>query len=322
MATSLQNRGIWEDLKPAARQKLTALPSDLAQPTLGLSYGILSEIKGQMTALYHCAWKVNFNQKLESFEKDSIQGLKNLLDICLSCYAPGPPRVCFCSSIGTVLRTSVLIIAEELPERFEDAQPTGYAQSKLVGEHICTHVATLTGLPVYVVRIGQIIGDTERGIWNHLEAIPLLMQTARTLGALPAIDEELRWLPVDVAARCLIEITSSSANTGTFNLVNRHTIHWTRDILTMLRDAGMEFEVLDPPAWVERLRKSEQDPAKNPPIKLLEYFVRQYDTIRPRRQCDFIVEKAGLASSTFREVKAPDSELIRKIVAYFQANHW
>lgn len=40
-----------------------------------------------------------------------------------------------------------------------------------------------------VFRVGQIVGDSQNGIWNSTEAIPLMIRSATTLGALPELDE-------------------------------------------------------------------------------------------------------------------------------------
>ena len=43
--------------------------------------------------------------------------------------------------------------------------------------------------PAQVLRIGQLIGDTKVGEWNATEGVPMMIQTAVTLGALPMLDE-------------------------------------------------------------------------------------------------------------------------------------
>lgn len=65
----------------------------------------------------------------------------------------------------------------------------GYARSKLVAERIIKAAAEKTGMVARILRIGQIIGDSEFGIWNTTEAIPLMIQSAVTLGVLPDLDE-------------------------------------------------------------------------------------------------------------------------------------
>lgn len=212
---------------------------------------------------------------------------------------------------------------EALPTDFSCSQPTGYAQSKLVAEHICHNAITQTGIQAYILRVGQIIGDTKHGVWNSSEAIPLMLQTARTIGTLPSIDESLRWLPVDVVAQSIIEISNNFDTTsGVFNFVNPRTFHWTSDLLPYLQQAGLDFKVLHPPAWLNLLRHSSTDPVENPPIKLLEYLTNNYDTTAPRRALDFQTENMQRWSKTFESVPAPDAQLVGKMVAYFTSSCW
>jgi thioester reductase-like protein len=73
-----------------------------------------------------------------------------------------------------------------------DAAAVGYARSKWVAEHICNsaHETSLRGR-VAVVRIGQLCGDTEHGIWNESEAWPLLIASVRYTECLPTLRDEV-----------------------------------------------------------------------------------------------------------------------------------
>lgn len=143
------------------------------------------------------------------------------------------------------------------------------------------------------------------------------------IGALPTVDEHLRWLPVDIAARSLVEVlTSSNSEPGVYNLVNPQTLHWTKDLLPLLRQAGMQFESLKPTAWLQRLRSSNQDPSQNPPIKLLEYFEAQYNSDEPRSGFAWNTEKAQAASVALRSSLAPGEELVGRVVRYLKERHW
>jgi thioester reductase-like protein len=64
----------------------------------------------------------------------------------------------------------------------------GYAQSKLVGEHIVRNAA-MRGARSCVLRIGQVVGDTVKGIWNKGESIPLMIWSARQMKILPDLKE-------------------------------------------------------------------------------------------------------------------------------------
>ena len=49
-----------------------------------------------------------------------------------------------------------------------------YARSKLVTEHIVKAAARSTAMDAQVLRTGQIIGDSQNGLCNPIEAIPLM----------------------------------------------------------------------------------------------------------------------------------------------------
>jgi thioester reductase-like protein len=319
---SLRARNVYATMSDTARSKLVALPSDLSQPTLGLDSSTYHPLTWELTDIIHCAWSVNFNMQLSSFEKDSIAGLKHLIDLCLKAQRPTPATFNFCSSASTVFNTEGTDIPEALPKKLTFAQHMGYAQSKLVGENICIHAAQQTGLRARVLRIGQVIGDQAHGIWNPTEAIPLMLQCAKTIGALPALDESPLWLPVDIVAGSVVDISLSSEPDQVFNIVSPHPFHWTRDLLPYLRAAGLEFEELEKRAWVSRLRQSNPDPAVNPPIKLVEFFASKYDTDQSRRVQNWHTEKAREVSRTLAESRPLNQELVSKIVEHFCKECW
>lgn len=217
---SLRIRRVYDSLDDACRNKLTALPSSLSEPNLGLSPTTYNALASETTDIIHCAWSVNFNLHLRSFENDSISGLKNLIDLALKAHRPTPASLNFCSSVSAAVNTDAAHVPEALPDQLSHAQDMGYAQSKLVGEHICAQAAEQTGLASRVLRVGQVIGDTKHGIWNANEAIPLMLQSATTIGALPRLDEWPRWMPVDVVAGVVVDIsladdTTTSTSTST-----------------------------------------------------------------------------------------------------------
>lgn len=318
---SLHTRKLYFNIPRAVREKIVCVPTDFSSPSLGLSPELYDRIVRQLTVVYHCAWAVNFNLRLESLERDCIAGVKNLIDLCLSAHGPHPATFSFLSSIGTVLRAKDKTVPESLPTSPSNSQPTGYALSKFVAEHVCMNAAARVGIPVYINRIGQIVGDTVYGIWNSSEAIPLLMQSATTIHSLPSFDEMVRWLPVDVVAKIVMEITTSGAASGVFNIVNPHGVSWTHDIVPYLRQAGLDFELVDPPTWLKRLQEA-SNPEKNPPVKLFEYFKRQFSNVEPRRAVVFETEKSLRWSRTFAATQAPDQVLVAKMVHHFIVTAW
>jgi len=233
-------------LSPAAERKIIALPSDMSNSVnLGLEEDTFSQLKKSVTAVIHCAWSVNFNWSLESFEKSCIAATRNLLDLCLSVEGPKPASFVFCSSISTVSRTPGNWAREALPESLSCAHNIGYAQSKLVTEHIVVRAAQETGMAARVLRCGQIVADNTHGIWNATEAIPMILQCAKTIKALPQLDDILSWTPVDVMAASFVELSLAPVvDSSVLNVTNATLNQWTQDLLPLLREAGLEFEEL------------------------------------------------------------------------------
>lgn len=319
LAESLRERRLYDNLSDSARSKLLALPIDLSHPKLGIDEDIYNSITSQITDLIHCAWSVNFNWKLASFEKDNIAGVKNLIDLCLRAKRPIPASFNFCSSISAVVNTAEDEIPEALPRNLTYAQEMGYAQSKLVAEHICIRAAEQTGLKARVLRIGQVVGDTQHGIWNTTEAIPLMLRSANTIGALPRLDETHRWLPVDVVADSIIEHSVSTYASGVLNVVNHNSFHWTRDLLPLLQKAGLKFDKLETSQWLEKLRASNPDPLVNPSIKLVEFWTTKYGSAElPRKSFLWHTEVARRYSTALAETQGLSQDEVTKMVRFFE----
>lgn len=316
---SLESRGLLNVVSRQALGKVVCLASSLSSPSLGLNKEQFEEIARNAVAVYHCAWTVNFNQRLESFEKDGIAGVYHLINLCTKSERPRPARLLFFSSIGAIMRTKEDPIPERLPSSLEDAQPNGYSRSKQLAERLCLRAATEANVPVGILRIGQIIGDKTNGIWNESEATPLMIRSAETIGALPVLDEELRWLAVDDVAQISVEIGTSDRLAGTvFNIVNPRSLHWTGDLLPLLERSGLKFETVQPAEWLARLRNSNPDVAVNPPMKLLDYFSRQCESHGSNPGRKWATNEAVNASSTFAKAMPPDERLITTIVSHLR----
>lgn len=71
--------------------KIVCFPSDLSRDDLGLDKSTVHLLRKSLTTVIHCAWAVNFNLGVQSFEKQHIKGTYNLLNICLSVEHHHPP---------------------------------------------------------------------------------------------------------------------------------------------------------------------------------------------------------------------------------------
>lgn len=257
-------------LSPEAQAKIVSYASDVNRPDLGLSAAEYDDLRRSASAIIHNAWPVNFVLSIESFD-EHIGGAANLLNLALSSPRSTKPTFFFSSSVGTRQGRPDPVVSEEFPDSPTTAGGMGYGQSKWVVEKLCERAAGQNGARVGVLRIGQLVGDTENGVWNETEAWPLLFRSSLTTGTLPMLEEKPTWLPVDLAGKSIAEIVlapTQQKSAAVYHVLNNKESRWS-DILAGLQAGGVEFKTVDRMAWLENLAKSEQDVQKNPTYKLL-----------------------------------------------------
>lgn len=294
---------------------VSAFSSDLSRADLGLSPDMYENLRKDTTIIIHSAWAVNFNLSTSSFEHQHIQGVDNLVQLSLSVSNSIPAHLFFCSSVAVALATPGPANIPEAPiHDLTAALPQGYARSKLISEHILRNAAADAGARTRSLRIGQMVGDGERGLWNDTEAVPLMIRSALTLGVLPALHETQSWLPVDIVASTILDlagITTSRPPASDFdtnlvyNLVNSNTFSWTDDLLPELQRSGLSFRVVPVNEWLQKLRDYQLnggDPESNPAVKLLDHFERTYSgTENTPRRITFETKTAMNHSKALRE---------------------
>lgn len=282
------------------RIKAVALICDFRKEDLGLCADMIEEIRKSVSLVIHSAWDVNFTLRLGSFEEYHLKGLQNLLNLSLSVKRSGPARFVFCSSVSVALATPrPATIAEKNLENLADAADIGYARSKLIGEHIVHNAAITAGALSYIVRLGQIVGDKKASLWNEYEATPLMIRSALHLKSLPALEESCSWIPVDIAAATILDLCGISEPTNSiyrevdpslvYHIVNPRPFSWTRGLLPALRAAGLEFETVPFTDWLSHLKARDQDPERNPAVKLTSFWEKQLQG-KDQMQGDLVFE--------------------------------
>ncbi|KAI1358591.1 putative NRPS-like enzyme [Xylaria arbuscula] len=284
VSESLKARGLILSKGDSNRsQKLVALSTNnFGAPLLGLTAEEYAEIRKTATLILHAAWPVNFNISLESF-KPQLAGLRNFLD--LASETPSPTRVVFISSISVAFNMPKPANVPEAPlESLEYAAATGYGRSKLVGERIC-EAAGASGIPVGVLRVGQIAADSMNGIWNEKEHVPLLVRSATEVKALPRLygyEGRCEWMPVDTVAATILQLADRlEPGTVFYNITPPHAFSWNDRFLPALREAGLDFEDVEIAEWLKRLRSRADElgstaEEKLPAIKLADYYESTY----------------------------------------------
>lgn len=143
----------------------------------------------------------------------------------------------------------------------------------------------------------------------------------------------MTWLPVDHAASTILDLANLGASSPTdrssnpdlvYHILNPVRFHWANDMLPSMTKAGFKFETLPTDQWMDRLRNSERDPAKNPPIKLLDWFEGKYGnkaaSSAEKGPLDYLTDKSREDSETLRNVPdVTDVDYIKMVLGRLQA---
>lgn len=180
--------------------KVEFLQASFGEPRFGLDEGKYQEMLQFVDTIIHNAWKVDFNNSVESFEETHIRGVRRFVDFSLA--SRYNAHIHFVSSIGTVggWTPQMGSLVPEVP--MEDSSvvlPQGYGESKYISERICLEASRKSCVPTTVYRVGQIAGPTtSSGQWNPHEWLPTIISTSKAMGKVPnqlgsiSVD----WVPV------------------------------------------------------------------------------------------------------------------------------
>jgi hypothetical protein len=86
--------------------------------------------------------------------------------------------------------------------------------------------------------------------------------------------QNVSWLPVDIAARAVLDLASSTpapASTRFFHVCSPPSTAWS-DVLPLLKTAGLHFGILKTDEWLRRVEGTGNDASSNPSIKLLPFW--------------------------------------------------
>ncbi|GME52745.1 AMP-dependent synthetase/ligase [Neofusicoccum parvum] len=266
------SRGTRSDLSRA-----TFLHADLSQPRFNLPEPTYDTLTATATLFIHAAWAVDFNHPLTSFAPTHLAGIHHAAAFALR--SAHRCRLAFISSIAAVARHPSPAPESLVP--FTAAARQGYAESKLVAERILA----AAGAPVTILRCGQLAGPRAGcGAWARQEWLPSLVVSAAAMGLVPArlgAADALEWLPVDTAARAVVECALSAVGAGVdvLHVAAPRATSWSA-LLPVVREhcrrvRGGEVEVVGYDEWVEALKDvalTAEEVRLKPSVKMVEFY--------------------------------------------------
>ncbi|KAF8555340.1 putative nonribosomal peptide synthetase [Imleria badia] len=277
---AFRDRGLQIDLLDS--NKIVYVEADASLQQCGLSPAQYEEIRNSVTLIIHNAWRLDFNLAISSFE-DSIRASRNLIDLGLASPQNQNLRFLFTSSIGSAQGWDNLKgpFPEEVQLDPSVAVGAGYGEGKYTTERMIVQ----SGLHATSLRIGQIAGG-HGGSWATTDWFPIIVKSSIALGALPEAVGVVSWLREEEVASAILETGfAKEAPPPALNIVNPCSAPWAAIVAfvrrAIIKRKGLPGEDVLPIVpfgeWFARLESkaegaSEDDLAKIPAIKLLEFF--------------------------------------------------
>ncbi|PRP76018.1 hypothetical protein PROFUN_01734 [Planoprotostelium fungivorum] len=217
----------------------------------------------QVTDIFLCGWKMDWNLPLSSYSSPLKTVSHSLQMMCRG----APKRLVYFSSNGSVTNYGGQV-PEKVVEDVRVAGGNGYCLSKWLAENLIHTVSRSFSLHCIVCRIGQIAGS----VWNTTEHIPLIIKGAEFSGKMPDGYSRVDYIPVDVLADSIVEISMKTRDGTKFrHFVNPVEIPWEL-FLEYVRNCDISFEIVSHSDWVANLLERRETAEDNPLLKLKGYF--------------------------------------------------
>jgi thioester reductase-like protein len=240
---------------PVPYDRLHFFVADLTQPAFGIGS---TKLALETDELIFNAWNPHWGKDLAYFEP-LLKGVRNAVDFCAT--ALKGPRLTFVSSVCAVgdwpmVQLENPIIPEDVILDWRSAMPHGYGESKYVAERILAEASAAAGLPVNIVRAGQIGGPStpQRGTWPRQSWLCAIIEMSQRTRTFPKHVQRLDWNPVDLLAEAIVNTTMRPRvlwHVEVFNLVHPEGAPWRLFLETLQSAHGLEAQEVGFQDWLD-----------------------------------------------------------------------
>ncbi|KAI8919104.1 hypothetical protein DFJ77DRAFT_427484, partial [Powellomyces hirtus] len=294
-----------EELKSAEKQgKVEGLTARFEDEHLGVGQEAYQVLAEQVTDIIHVAWPVNWAFPVEAFD-GTLKGVCNLISLSNTHHKKS---LHFVSSIAAYITPKGATIPEAaVPDDPTVASAMGYGLSKWISERMIEEASRQLHLPATILRSGQLAGDTRTGAWNATDFCFGLVASGVNLRVLPQSEERVDWIPMDVAANGIVELTISPATDkprelfNVYHIVNPNAASWT-DICGTLTHLGYPIKLIPRGDFLNTLEKPENR-ARNPAVsdQLLPVMQRMLSGSSQAPRASLAAAKTANESSSIRD---------------------
>lgn len=254
---------------------LIAVAGDLSKPLLGMDAMQFKALALEIDSIIHCGAEVNLIKPYQSLKESNVLGTQEILRLATTngFIKTKVKPVHYISTNGifpvdaaaykNYAVDKIVHLKEDV--NLDDFAPfltEGYAMTKWVAERMCS-VAESRGLPISVLRPGNMAGSSQTGVSNPDDLNYLLIQGMLEAGCAPILDTNyaLDLTPVDFAAQAVAQLVVHSPHSvigQRLHLQSPHKPVSLKDVVQWLNDMGYSLESVTRDEWMNRIAASNE----------------------------------------------------------------
>jgi thioester reductase-like protein len=305
-------------------ERIHPVLGDLAQPQLGLTDEVFAELAQQIDVIYHSAATLNFVYPYTALQAANVAGTQEILRLACTDRLK-PLHYVSTDAVFDAAQYYGQLVPENTALVDTNGIELGYTQTKWVAEKLVT-IARERGLPVAIYRPPLIAGHSYSGQWNTDDFTCRLIRGCIQMGAMPALDARVSFVPVDYVSRSIVHLAQKSQSLGqSFHLNNPHYCTW-RQIGEWIDRQGYHLDLIPYADWEERLAQTNADNALH---SLLPFFQQRWSDAeldfaelslqRPQLDCTTTVKLLATGNISCPPI---DGDLLGTYFKYLTAAHF
>jgi thioester reductase-like protein len=308
--------------------RVRVVEGDLSQPWLGIGQAGFEALAEEVDAVCHAGAAVNWARPYHGLKATNVDGTRHLLELACRRAVPfhfvSSLSVCYSTAVATPFARGPQALAPAIRPSIDDrydALPDlsglhlGYAQTKVVAEELVREVGR-RGLPISIYRPSLIAGHSETGAFNPGDILARVVSGCVRMGTAPDLDWTLDCLPVDTAARRIIEL---STRRGVSHLRHSRPRHW-RECVLWMRLYGYDVRLVPYHTWLRQLALDTERGDRSHPLRpLRSFFFDRPAAARGRTQPELLLGSDRLFSADAHDAACDpplDASLLQR---YFTA---
>jgi len=242
---NLLDFGLWQD---SMLDRIEVLPGNLSRERLGFPQDDFDGLAARIQVIIHAGATVNLVYPYAALQAPNVIGTREI--IRLACR--GGATLQYVSTNGVLPPSKegwaedAIIDVDDVPEKLSD----GYGQTKWVAEKLI-HEAGRRGLPVSIIRPGNISGHSVSGAMNAWDLLTAIIVESLHLGYAPDIEGwRAEMSSVDFVSRAITTLSNDEhKGLRVFHIGDANPVN-TRALFDNLKELGYPTQRLPWDEWV------------------------------------------------------------------------